>query len=66
MLVLKVEGMSCSHCERAVRTAVGDAAPGAEVAVDLGGGEVRVGHGDPAAIIAAIEAAGYGVRRIGA
>ena len=35
--VLKVEGMSCSHCENAVKTAVG-ALLGVECYSGLGGG----------------------------
>lgn len=42
MHILKVSGLSCGHCVRAITQAVqaGDAA--ADVQVDLGAGEVRV------------------------
>ncbi len=60
MLVLNVCGMTCGHCVRAVTEAVRDAAPGAEVAVDLLAGTVAVaGPADPARIRTAIEEAGY-------
>lgn len=60
MLKLNVRGMSCDHCVRAVTEAVQQAAPGAEVAVDLGAGTVAVsGPADPARVAAAIEEAGY-------
>ena len=63
MLALAVEGMTCEHCVRAVTDAVA-ALPGVSgVAVDLGGGRVRVeGEPDPASVRAAIEAEGYAVR----
>ena len=61
--VLKVEGMSCGHCVKAVTDAA-SALPGlADVNVDLEGGTVSFNY-DPsvtpfAAVKAAIEAAGY-------
>jgi copper chaperone len=59
--------MTCAHCVRAVSAAVKSADPGAEVDVDLAGGEVTVrGPGDPTKIAAAIESAGYAVRQTGA
>lgn len=42
MHVLKVSGMSCGHCVRAITRAVQAGDPAAEVQVDLGAGEVRV------------------------
>lgn len=42
MQILKVAGMSCGHCVRAITTAVQAGDPAAEVQVDLGAGEVRV------------------------
>lgn len=64
-LVLNVEGMSCSHCEHAVKTAVG-ALDGVEnVAVDLKGKKVTVtcdpGKVTPEQIKTAIEDQGYDV-----
>lgn len=62
MLTLKVEGMSCGHCVRAVTEAVQEAVPGAGVQVDLGAGWVRVdGPAAPEAVAHAIEEAGYRV-----
>ena len=64
MLTLKVEGMSCGHCVRAVTEAVQEVAPGVQVQVDLAGGLVRVdGPAPPEAVAHAIEEAGY---RVGA
>ena len=62
MLTLKVEGMTCGHCVRAVTEAVQEVAPGAGVQVDLAAGLVRVdGPAPPEAVAHAIEAAGYRV-----
>ncbi|MDR1692689.1 MAG: cation transporter [Oscillospiraceae bacterium] len=62
--VLNVEGMSCSHCEAAVKKAVG-ALPGvAEVSVSLAGKTVTVAHGEgvgEAELKRAIEDIGYDV-----
>ena len=62
VLQLRVTGMTCAHCVRAVGDAV-RAVPGTEsVAVDLASGTVRVqGAPDPDAVRAAIEAEGYEV-----
>lgn len=61
---LKVQGMTCEGCAGAVRRSVGHAAPAAKVAVDLASGLVTVdGEADEAAVIAAIEKAGYAVTR---
>lgn len=62
MLQLKVEGMSCGHCVKAVTKAVEAVSPGAQVDIDLAGGLVSVTGADNApAISAAIEDAGYTV-----
>lgn len=64
MLTLKVEGMSCGHCVRAVTEAVQEVAPGTGVQVDLAAGLVRVdGPAAPETVARAIEEAGY---RVGA
>ena len=67
MLQVRVSGMSCDHCVRAVSAAV-RAVPGADgVAVDLDAGLVRVdGTPDAASVRAAIEAEGYEVESIAA
>lgn len=64
-LVLNVDGMSCSHCEHAVKTAVG-ALDGVEnVAVDLKGKKVTTQYDpskvNPDQIRSAIEDQGYDV-----
>jgi copper chaperone len=57
---LNVEGMTCAHCERAIKQAV--AALGATAEVDLAAGTVDVtGSDDMAAVRRAIEAEGYTV-----
>lgn len=45
MQVLKVSGMSCGHCVRAITQAVQAADPAAQVQIDLAVGEVRVNSG---------------------
>ncbi len=40
-IALKVEGMSCQHCVRAITQSVRARDPGAEVEVDLAAGTVR-------------------------
>ena len=64
-LVLNVNGMSCSHCEHAVKTAVGALDGVQNVAVDLKGKKVTTQY-DPAKttpdqIRNAIEDQGYDV-----
>ena len=60
MQVLKVSGMSCGHCVRAISNAVQALDPAAEVQVDLGTGEVRVAsHLGLDQLLAAIRAEGY-------
>ena len=65
-VVLKVSGMSCEHCVKAVTNAL-YSLPGIDgVSVDLGAGEVSLEH-DPAqitlnAIKAGIMDQGYGVK----
>lgn len=55
--VLKVEGMSCSHCENAVKKAAG-ALPGVEsVSVDLRGKSVTVVFDNEKVLLAQIEEA---------
>ena len=62
-LTFNVPGMSCGHCENAVKTEVGKVKGVANVAVDLGTKVVTVsGDGlDHDAIVAAIDEAGYEV-----
>lgn len=57
---LNVEGMTCAHCERAIKQAVAALSGTAEV--DLAAGTVEVtGIDDIAAVRRAIEEAGYTV-----
>lgn len=63
MLTLTVDGMTCQGCARAVTNAVGRVVTG-RVEVDLDRKEVRVPDGsDMAAVVRAVEDAGYDVRR---
>ena len=64
MIELKVEGMTCGHCEQAVRQALA-AVPGvnAVLAVDRGQQYAAIeGNPDPTALIAAITAEGFQAR----
>lgn len=57
---LKVDGMSCGHCVRAISDAIGEL--DASARVDLAGGTVEIeGVVDREAAIRAIEAEGYSV-----
>lgn len=60
---LMVSGMTCGHCETAVRNALKDV-PGVEdVRVDLQGGTAAVqGNVDPQVLIAAVTEEGYGAQ----
>jgi copper chaperone len=64
---LKVEGMSCSHCEKAVRTAAGAVEGVKSVNVDLASKTVTVEYDPNIAsldrICDAIEDQGYDVER---
>ncbi|MFC4667940.1 heavy-metal-associated domain-containing protein [Seohaeicola nanhaiensis] len=53
-----VPDMTCGHCEKAVRGALGAALPGAGVEVDLAAHTVKV-DGDAATARAALVEAGY-------
>jgi copper chaperone CopZ len=59
-----VRGMTCHHCERAIRQEIGGLTGVVEVQVDVESGAVAV-HSentiDPDAIAAAVERAGYQV-----
>lgn len=63
MTVFYIEGMMCNHCCANVERVIA-AVPGvSKVTVDLAAGTASVeGDPDPAAVIAAVEAAGYGCR----
>lgn len=63
--VLKVKGMSCSHCVAAVKKAVGSLSGVYDVEVDLAAGKVTVSHDSEEATVGnirdAIEDQGYDV-----
>ncbi|MCX4097167.1 heavy-metal-associated domain-containing protein [Nocardia sp. alder85J] len=59
-----VTGMTCGHCVASVRKEIGGIPGVTEVDVDLDSGRVRVESTDPidaAAVIAAVDEAGYQV-----
>lgn len=57
-----VTGMTCEHCVASVTEEVGEVAGVEGVDVDLAAGRVRVrGQADDAAVVAAVEEAGYAV-----
>ncbi|MFN3936865.1 MAG: heavy-metal-associated domain-containing protein [Gemmobacter sp.] len=59
-----VPDMSCGHCKTAVEAALRKVDPDAAVAVDLAGRTVDVtSSADPAAILAALDAAGFPAER---
>ncbi|MBK8640388.1 MAG: heavy-metal-associated domain-containing protein [Chromatiaceae bacterium] len=61
MIELKVEGMTCGHCEQAVRQALA-AVPGVTAVLEVDRGQQRAaveGNPDPTALIAAIKAEGF-------
>jgi copper chaperone CopZ len=62
MRTLKVNGMTCGHCANAVTQAIRAIDPAAAVRVDLPNGRVDIESGlEQAALVQAIEAAGYPV-----
>ena len=56
-----VPDISCDHCKRAIASEVGPRDGVEAVEVDVDSKVVTVDGGDPAAIEAAIEAAGYSI-----
>ena len=56
--VFAVNDMSCAHCVGAIRSALEEALPGAEIEVDLAAHQVSF-TGEPARGEAAIREAGY-------
>ena len=61
MIDLKIKGMSCQHCVKAVRETLAAVSGVTEVAkVDLESGRASVdGQVEPSALIAAVKEAGY-------
>ncbi|RYZ03297.1 MAG: copper chaperone [Comamonadaceae bacterium] len=59
----EVGGMSCAHCEQAVKRALEQVDPTARVDVDLASGHVAVHSAQPRQdLVLAIENAGYRVQ----
>jgi copper chaperone len=59
---LRVEGMTCGHCEAAIARALRRVDPAAAIAIDRAADRVTIeSAADPAALRAAIEAEGYRV-----
>jgi len=56
----RVTGMTCGGCARAVTQAITEAAPTAQVQVDLDRQAVTVDGADEAQVKTAIDAAGFG------
>ena len=57
---ITVEGMSCGHCEETVETALREVTGVTEATVDRETDRATVeGDADSAALVAAVEAAGY-------
>lgn len=66
MIELKISGMTCAHCVRHVTQALQGVADVDQVEVDLAGGTAHVrGQADSAALIAAVQDAGYAARQAG-
>ena len=67
MIRLRIDGMSCDHCVRAVGEALGRVAGVRRVVeVSLDRGEaVLEGEVDPALLVAAVEEEGYKARSVG-
>ena len=65
-IVLKVDGMTCNHCVRAVKGVL-ETVPGVSaVEVSLAAGTAAVvGSADVATLVAAVAGEGYAVARIG-
>lgn len=62
----QVTGMTCGHCEKAVREEVGSIAGVTEIAVSAETGKLSVTHDSPiedAAVFAAVDEAGYTAAR---
>jgi copper chaperone CopZ len=64
--IYTVNGMTCGHCENAVRTEIGAIGGVSDVRVDLSTGAVTVVSDQPldhAAVSAAVDEAGYELAR---
>nr|WP_276570142.1 heavy metal-associated domain-containing protein [Thiocystis violacea] len=62
---MRISGMSCQHCARAVKEALAAVVGAGEIEVDLASGIARVdGVADRDALVAAVTGAGYGVEPV--
>ncbi|MGE7367983.1 heavy-metal-associated domain-containing protein [Neorhizobium sp. NPDC001467] len=61
--VFTIPDMTCSHCEKTVRNALGNALPDAAVSIDLASHRVTI-EGDAAKAEEAIRGAGYSPQRL--
>jgi len=60
MIELRIDGLACGGCVKAVEKAIATTDPAAHAQVDLASGTARIETARPRAeIVAAIEAAGY-------
>jgi copper chaperone len=65
IMKLSIPDMSCAHCEQAVRNAIEEVDPAAEVQIDLAAHSATVTTtSGEAAILAAVHEAGYDEARI--
>jgi len=65
-IVITVNGMSCEHCAKAVRTQISGLPGVTDVDVDVASGEVRISAQpvpDDAALRSAVDAVGYQMAR---
>lgn len=63
MVTLNVTGMTCDGCVRAVERIIKAQDPQANVTINLGSGRVEAAtSAAPAALVEAIEAAGFGAK----
>lgn len=66
MTELTVQGMTCDHCQKAVKSALEGVDGVMSAQVDLESGRARVeGSADVANLVAAIEDEGYGAKPAG-
>lgn len=66
MTKLKVDGMTCEHCQAAVKKALESVDGTTSVEVDLARGEARVeGNTEVATLVAAVENEGYQASPLG-
>ncbi len=59
-----VSDMTCGHCEKAIRRALAEALPDADISIDLSSQSVAV-RGDAATAEAAMREVGYSPERVG-